>query len=155
MFPADLKSDSASVICTGECDANCAGQNMSKATAFNFTTVLCTCLFLTTLAFHAHASTITIPKTSEAHTAGSDLAIGEIVRYRLSVDIAEGAHIDYRLRDTLPAGLLFVNDGTTKVSFTVTAGMTLEATMTGADNSAVPPDFTLPGASGINRCKVL
>ncbi len=61
-----------------------------------------------------------IAATSESHTGGADLAIGEIVRYRLVVPIPEGIMPNFTITDTLPAGLQFLNDGTAATSFTGT-----------------------------------
>ena len=62
----------------------------------------------------------TITQTSEAHTsivAGTErVAIGEIVRYRLKTRLPEGSLPNLQLVDALPAGLLFLNDGTAKVA---------------------------------------
>ncbi|MEL6929641.1 MAG: hypothetical protein AAFO95_13515, partial [Cyanobacteria bacterium J06600_6] len=47
-----------------------------------------------------------------------DVAIGEIVRYRLEVAIPEGTIPNFIIQDTLPAGMRYLNDpGTTKVAF--------------------------------------
>ena len=54
----------------------------------------------------------TIVSTSEASTSGSNVAIGEIVRYRLQVTVPEGNLTNFKLEDTLPAGISFLNDGT-------------------------------------------
>ncbi|MCX5926949.1 MAG: isopeptide-forming domain-containing fimbrial protein, partial [Cyanobium sp. LacPavin_0920_WC12_MAG_63_22] len=54
----------------------------------------------------------TIVSTSEEVTAGSNVAIGEIVRYRLQVTVPEGNLTNFKLEDTLPAGISFLNDGT-------------------------------------------
>ncbi|MCF8141206.1 MAG: VCBS domain-containing protein [Cyanobium usitatum Tobar12.5m-G36] len=54
----------------------------------------------------------TIVSTSEEVTAGSNVAIGEIVRYRLQVTVPEGNLTNFKLEDSLPAGISFLNDGT-------------------------------------------
>jgi fimbrial isopeptide formation D2 family protein/uncharacterized repeat protein (TIGR01451 family) len=54
----------------------------------------------------------TIVSTSEASTSGSNVAIGEIVRYRLQVTVPEGNLTNFKLEDSLPAGISFLNDGT-------------------------------------------
>lgn len=46
--------------------------------------------------------------TSEAHTTGSDVAIGEIVRYRLITRLPEGVIAKLRVVDQLPPGLQYV-----------------------------------------------
>jgi fimbrial isopeptide formation D2 family protein/uncharacterized repeat protein (TIGR01451 family) len=59
--------------------------------------------------------------TSESHTgvvSGRErLTIGEIVRYRLVVEIPEGTLTNFQLQDRLPGGLQFINDDTTTVAF--------------------------------------
>ena len=59
--------------------------------------------------------------TSESHTANTPspvrLAIGEIVRYRLAVTIPEGQMVNFQLDDDLPAGLIYLDDGTALVGF--------------------------------------
>jgi len=55
--------------------------------------------------------------TSEDHTTGTDVAIGEIVRYRISTTIPEGTAADFVIRDLLPSGLLFLDDGTAQFAF--------------------------------------
>jgi fimbrial isopeptide formation D2 family protein/uncharacterized repeat protein (TIGR01451 family) len=50
------------------------------------------------------------------------LVIGEIVRYRLQVQWPEGTSINAMLRDNLPTGLQFLNDGTARVAFVCNSG---------------------------------
>jgi hypothetical protein len=50
------------------------------------------------------------------------LVIGEIVRYRLQVRWPEGTSINAMLRDNLPTGLQFLNDGTARVAFVCNGG---------------------------------
>jgi LPXTG-site transpeptidase (sortase) family protein len=63
-----------------------------------------------------------IVATSEAHTSGTDVAIGEIVRFRLIVEIPEGTNIDLKFQDQLPLGLTFLNDGTAMAAFVSNSG---------------------------------
>ena len=73
-----------------------------------------------------------IVTTSEVHTPetgdGSNNAnarettIGEIVRYRLVARIPEGNAVDFILRDSLPNGQTFLNDGTSTVAFVSNGG---------------------------------
>ena len=68
-----------------------------------------------------------IVATSEAHTPetrdGSSFSnareatIGEVVRYRLVSRIPEGSAVDFVLKDNLPDGHTFLNDGTSTVAF--------------------------------------
>ena len=61
--------------------------------------------------------------TSESHTTLNggtgleDVAIGEIVRYRLAVRIPEGTSRNLQFQDRLPAGMTFLDDGTARLSF--------------------------------------
>lgn len=60
--------------------------------------------------------------TSEAHTgipSGATLprvAVGEIVRYRLVVQLPEGTSANFQIRDNLPGGLNFLDDGTARLA---------------------------------------
>lgn len=63
-----------------------------------------------------------IDSTSEVSTGVSgggttQVTIGEIVRYRLVVQIPEGSSPNLIIRDNLPNGLTFLNDGTSTVVF--------------------------------------
>ena len=67
-----------------------------------------------------------IEVTSEAHTSEAHadtpadrrpVAIGEIIRYRLVTTLPEGTYPNFRLRDQLPGGLQYLDDGTAKVAF--------------------------------------
>jgi LPXTG-site transpeptidase (sortase) family protein len=101
-----------------------------------------------------------IVSTTAAHTseagdgsAGNarDLTIGEVIRYRLTVTIPEGTNSQLQLRDTLPVGFTYLNDGNTRIAFVANASMTAESDLTGANTSALPPTFVLPS----NRISVL
>jgi uncharacterized repeat protein (TIGR01451 family) len=70
-----------------------------------------------TLQVFVPAPVKTLVTTSEAHTTGSNVAIGEIVRYRLAVRLAEATITNFQLRENLPTGISFVNDGTTTFAF--------------------------------------
>ncbi|MCD6424907.1 MAG: hypothetical protein J7L35_05335 [Anaerolineales bacterium] len=77
-----------------------------------------------------------IVTTSEAHTGtigDPRLVIGEIIRYRLEVRLAEGTTNDLILRDNLLPGMIFINDGTAKVIFVSTSGIDIDS-----QDSAVP-----------------
>lgn len=68
-------------------------------------------------------ATKSIAATSEAHTGGQQLAIGEIVRYHLEVVVPETTAINsYQLQDVLPPGLLYLGGSTTVA--TKSAGLT-------------------------------
>jgi uncharacterized repeat protein (TIGR01451 family)/fimbrial isopeptide formation D2 family protein len=56
--------------------------------------------------------------TSEAHTALSNVTIGEIVRYRLLLALPEGGTLtNFQVTDTLPPGLGFIPDNTARIAF--------------------------------------
>jgi uncharacterized repeat protein (TIGR01451 family)/fimbrial isopeptide formation D2 family protein len=50
-----------------------------------------------------------IASTSAGHTSGTDLTIGEVVRYRLQVALPEGVLTNFQIADALPAGLQYSN----------------------------------------------
>jgi uncharacterized repeat protein (TIGR01451 family) len=56
--------------------------------------------------------------TSEAHTLGTNVTIGEIARYRLAIQLPETAMLpNFQVIDALPAGLKFLNDNTARIAF--------------------------------------
>jgi fimbrial isopeptide formation D2 family protein/uncharacterized repeat protein (TIGR01451 family) len=55
--------------------------------------------------------------TSEAHTSGSNVAIGEIVRFRIAIGGPEASVYAFSLVDRLPSGLTFLNDGSARFVF--------------------------------------
>ena len=91
-----------------------------------------------------------IVATSEISTTGTNLAIGEIVRYRLAVEIPKGVLTSFTITDNLPAGLKFLNDATAKLALIGTIPITpsdaaLEsAQITG--NAVTTPTFVIPTA---------
>jgi uncharacterized repeat protein (TIGR01451 family)/fimbrial isopeptide formation D2 family protein len=99
----------------------------------------------------------TVVATSEASTAGTDVAIGEVVRYRTVTRVPEGTATDLRLVDSLPAGLHYFDDGTTKVAFVAdTPASFTSSTLSGAGLGAagnettigaITPTFVLPAGS--------
>ncbi len=84
-----------------------------------------------------------IVATSEAHTTSTNVTIGEIVRYRLQVEVLEGTVRNLQLVDTLPAGMQLVDVGRVTVSFLSDVDMTVDADLAGANNDAIPPTFVL------------
>jgi large repetitive protein len=100
--------------------------------------------------------------TSEAHTTGSYVAVGEIVRYRLVTRLAQGVSPSFKLVDALPTGLRYLNDGTTKVALVSSlppksnGGAITSSTLAGAGLSVdgdestvgtVTPTFVLPAGA--------
>lgn len=106
--------------------------------------------------------TKTIVGTSEADTGVvsgiEQVAVGEVVRYRLVAELPEGEFTNLMVRDLLPGGLVFVDDGTARVAFV--SDVTPEITNSGLDGSetllhasgnesnlpTVVPTFILPDA---------
>ncbi|MCP3911313.1 MAG: isopeptide-forming domain-containing fimbrial protein, partial [Actinomycetia bacterium] len=111
----------------------------------------------------------TIDDTSEASTADPYVAVGEIVRYRLVVTLPEGTSENLQLSDLLPAGMLFLNDGTARLALVSddapmastnptgdTLGLGLGAGtfapvtppwVSGTDHAGIDPTFVLPGVN--------
>ncbi len=58
--------------------------------------------------------TKSLVSTSEAFTSGSNVAIGEVVRYRLQVNLPEGELAKFVISDVLPVGISFLNDGSAR-----------------------------------------
>lgn len=73
-------------------------------------------------AFRPVIDSKTIVATSEAHTIGTDVTIGEIIRYRLVIELPEVTVADFRVQDILPEGLMFLNDGTATLAFVANDG---------------------------------
>ncbi len=65
-----------------------------------------------TVALRGASVSKSIVSTSESSTTGTNVAIGEIVRYRVQVTVPEGNLANFRLVDSLPAGITFLGDGT-------------------------------------------
>jgi fimbrial isopeptide formation D2 family protein/uncharacterized repeat protein (TIGR01451 family) len=91
-----------------------------------------------------------IVETSEPHTPGSDVAVGEIVRYRLQTSLIEGTTPNLQLVDTLPAGLILLDLDQVLVSFTSDQPMGLAVDLSppnpDPNNSQVPPTVVLPSS---------
>ena len=103
-----------------------------------------------------------VAATSEGHTSAVSgverVAIGEIVRFRLTARVHEGTSPDLRLVDALPAGLTFLDDGTARVAFVADdpAGGIASSTLSGpgllvsgdeTSVDAITPTFVLPGSA--------
>ncbi len=63
-----------------------------------------------------------IVDSSESHTGldalgQTEATIGEIIRYRVEMVLPEGTLADVTLRDVLPSGLTFLDDGTAEIAF--------------------------------------
>ncbi|MCK9487705.1 MAG: isopeptide-forming domain-containing fimbrial protein [Dehalococcoidia bacterium] len=87
--------------------------------------------------------------TSEAHTAGNSVAIGEVVTYRLVVDIAEGSTSNVTIEDRLPAGMQYLgnarlalvsDDGASLTSDSATIDSSLDGC--GIEGKSAPADLS-------------
>jgi len=63
----------------------------------------------------------TIVSTTDAATTGTNVSIGETVRFRLVAEIQQGTLVDVQLRDNLPAGLRFLDDGSARAALVSTS----------------------------------
>jgi uncharacterized repeat protein (TIGR01451 family)/fimbrial isopeptide formation D2 family protein len=112
-----------------------------------------------------------IASTSESHTgSGGDgivrVVVGEIVRYRLQTRVPETTSPTFavQLRDAIPAGLRFLDDGSAKIAFVTDnpAGSMTSTTITDPDPGSAPyldvdgneatvasivPDFPVPAGA--------
>ena len=88
-----------------------------------------------------------IVATSEAATAGTDVTIGEIVRYRLQLEILEGTVQNLQLVDTLPVGLQLIDLNRVTVSFLSDVNMTVAPDLAGATTTPFhrPSSCPTPG----------
>jgi len=89
----------------------------------------------------------TIQATSETGTPETDprpVAIGEILRYRLALDIPEGTSNNVQLLDTFSAGVALQDNTQVRVSFIADNDISEATDLSGADNDALPPTFVLP-----------
>lgn len=91
------------------------------------------------------ASTVgekSIVSTSENHTGtfgGTEqIAIGEIIRYRLVVQLPEGTSNNLQIRDRLPNGITFLNDGAATAFVTNDTGSFSSSTLALTDGGGNP-----------------
>ena len=102
--------------------------------------------------------------TSEGSTNGSNVAVGEVVRYRLVTTLGEGLTRNFQLQDRLPTGMAFLNDGSARYAFISTGGSDISsATIAGlatglgtagginGTNTVLPllTSFTTPGPDAV------
>ena len=73
-----------------------------------------------------------------ASTVDSDLTIGEIARYRMVVQIPEGNTNNLVITDLLPAGLRYLDDGTSQVALVSDGGLTSSVII---DNNPASPNL--------------
>ncbi|MCM2372640.1 SdrD B-like domain-containing protein [Aporhodopirellula aestuarii] len=95
--------------------------------------------------------TKTIVSTDQAHTtfeSGAErVTVGETIRYRIQVEIPQGSLDDFVVRDLLPNGLTFMDDGMANVAFISDGGLssdTISGVGLDSTNPAYTPTFALP-----------
>ncbi len=89
-----------------------------------------------TVTTSAPAVSKTLVASSEPSTTGTNLAIGEVVRYRLVARVPEGGPRVYALTDVLPAGLQYLNDGTARFAFISNGGAGITSTAVACANTS-------------------
>jgi large repetitive protein len=97
----------------------------------------------------AHTSDASLPNTG---VSAVPVVVGEVVTFRLTVDVPEGAQDDVVVSDLLPAGLSYV-DGSTRIYTNSAAAVSftnLGAVPNSAPGSVIPTDgdSALPAAAG-------
>ena len=65
--------------------------------------------------------TKTLVQTSEAHSTGANVVVGEVIRYQMSIKLPEAQITNLQFLDEIPGGLIFLNDDTARVWFDTTA----------------------------------
>jgi len=92
-----------------------------------------------------------IVSTSEPSTTTPKVAIGEIVRYRMVVQIPRSTSPNFQLVDNIAAGMQYLNDNTTKVALVAHTGTNIISSTLGTSASvssdtvaSVTPTFVLP-----------
>ena len=92
-----------------------------------------------------------IVSTSENHTVPvggvEQVAIGEIIRYRAVTRIPESTITNFQLLDLLPAGLIFLDDGTATIGFVSNGGITSTAPSPPYSFPAIPVGCNLVGTT--------
>ena len=66
--------------------------------------------------------------------------MGEIARYRLATILPEGTSHSFQIRDLLPAGLLYLDDGTARLAFVTNGTGISSSTITCANDSGSAAD---------------
>ena len=93
-----------------------------------------------TVGFVAPTAVTTLVVTSEPSTAGTDVAVGEVVRYALDLTVPESTMPDARLVATLPAGLEIID--LAQVKLTLVGDFTTEPDLTDAADTLDPSRIT-------------
>lgn len=100
-----------------------------------------------------------VVSTSEDSTTGTSVAIGEVVRYQLVLEMPEGTTANLQILDNIVGNLAYLNDGTTRVAFVCNSGAACASSSVAAigsspvisGNAATTPTFGLPAAAIANN----
>ncbi|XOF33695.1 MAG: C25 family cysteine peptidase [Candidatus Electrothrix sp. YB6] len=92
---------------------------------------------------------VTTSEPSTGEVDGSErVTIGEMVRYRIAARIPEGSFPNFQLKDNIPSGLQFLDDGTARFSFVSNGGGITSSTLTCINDSGDAYDLiSLPSAA--------
>ncbi|RLE44879.1 hypothetical protein DRJ25_06270, partial [Candidatus Woesearchaeota archaeon] len=94
------------------------------------------------------SATKTLVSTNLAGTVGSDLTIGEIARFRMTVQLGEGTSPGFIFTDNLPTGLQFIDDNSAKFAFVSNGPGISSSTLTCSnDNGNAADIISLPSAN--------
>ncbi|MFS6819824.1 hypothetical protein AAF134_12350 [Synechococcus lacustris Tous-12m] len=107
-------------------------------------------------------ATKTARLTSEPSSSANNLAIGEIVRFRLQAQLPEGNIKALQFVDSLPAGFEFINDGSARLGFASASASNLTwnngqllanyyLAASGNNNSLIPTELFQPILSNGNQ----
>ncbi|HKO43695.1 MAG TPA: LamG-like jellyroll fold domain-containing protein [Pyrinomonadaceae bacterium] len=95
--------------------------------------------------------TKTLVNTSESHTVGSNVTIGEIVRYRLAIELPEtGMLPNFQVIDALPPGLKFVDPAAARIALVSNLPITRTPLINAAHNltgNSLPSSVVLIGSA--------
>ena len=98
--------------------------------------------------------------SSEDFTSGTNVAIGEIVRYRLVFELPEGTTTNLQVLDNIVTNLRYLNDGSTRVAFVCNSSAACATSSTASigsnpvisgNGSNVAATFALPAATITNN----
>ena len=101
------------------------------------------------------ATNKSIVATSEAATTGNNVAVGEIVRYHLWVQLPEGTAPSFQIQEALPTGLMYLDDGSASLAF-ISNGPGIQSSTLGSGfvqtgaSGAITPLSTLPASAVLN-----
>ncbi|MDP1546138.1 MAG: SdrD B-like domain-containing protein, partial [Anaerolineales bacterium] len=98
------------------------------------------------------AAVKSVVATSEDATSGTNVAIGEIIRYRLVIELPEGVTSDLQVLENVVSNMSYLNDGTTTVAFICDSGPTCASSSDGTigttpviiGSAPATPTFILP-----------